>query len=731
MGKQVAEAQVVLTLIDRFTAPFRSLVAKFKAFSSAAGLDRIGRSIGNLGGKIAGLGNALARTSGRLSSFLGLLGVGGGAAIFGAYRLAEAASAIGSEINDTAYKLGIGVEALQEYRYAAKLSGIESVTLSKGIEKLGINAVAAGKGNKGLAKDFKSLGVALKDSAGKMRPLEAILSDTLSRLADMEDPLQRNQLAFKLFGKSGVELVKMLNGGSDALADLRREARATGNVMSARAAAAADEFGDNMDRLQQRLDGLKTFIGIQLLPIFNDALIAIREWYDANQALVRSTITDWVKDLGRFIKDLMNPTSELRQSIKSLADNFAWLIEKIRPVVDFLGGPLQASFIAIGAWILGPLITALAALSLAFVQLGATILATPFGWFLLGVAAIAASVYVLYQRWDDFIAYWENLWPRATAGFKNGFLEGITVALMEFNPLTHIARGMDAVFEYFTGISLLDEGTKLMQTFADGIKSVRDDIVGWFEAKIDEIATAITNKALAFYSAGEKLVTALMDGIKAQWDNLVAWLQGAVNDLLSWLPEGMRDALGLNLNVEPPATPTVPAPAIEPPQPPGTPQDGPTGQRAADSEAASRPASPVRSEAMTRLERILADLGTPSVRVGRPPAISDAASAANPAAETNAALERMLAAMQPPQTPSATPQSVTTQTVEAGTLDAGSVVMPEPIIAHEPQQINAPFSVNLTVNAGATAGEIAAAVNGALAKVAAQQRTSINSSLSD
>lgn len=368
-----AEATVTLSLIDRVTGPIKRIGARLSALSRRIGLDRIGASISNLGNRIRGLGDGLGATTRRLGSFLGLLGAAGAGAIAGAYGLAKSAADVGAEVFDMAGKLGIGAEQLQEYRFAARMSGVEVAAFDKGVEKLGINAVEASKGNKQMAAAFKALGVQVKGSGGKMRTTEEILDDTMSALSSIEDPLKRNHLAFKVFGKSGVELTKILADGAGGLRSLREEARRTGNVFSADATRAADELGDNVDALKERFVGLKNFIGIQLLPVVNDAVKGMTAWYDANSQLVRSTITEWVKTLGGFIKDLMNPTSELRQGVRDLATGFSEAVALIRPFVDFVGGPLKAVLAVIGLWALAPAISAIALLGLAFGRLGGSI----------------------------------------------------------------------------------------------------------------------------------------------------------------------------------------------------------------------------------------------------------------------------------------------------------------------------------------------------------------------
>ena len=368
-----AEAKVTLSLIDRVTGPIKRISARLGALSKRIGFDRVGAAIGNLGTRIKGLGDGLAQTSGRLAGFLGLLGVGGAGAISAAYGLAKSASDVGSEIHDMSVKLGIGAEALTEWRHVADQAGIEVATFDKGVEKLGINAVEASKGNKQMAAAFKALGVNVKGAKGQMRPMEEILDDTMLALSRIKDPLKRNQLAFKLFGKSGVELTKILADGADGIKAGREEARRLGTVWSQDAANAADAFGDGVNALSKRLSAFKTFVGVQLLPVINDAIEGINRWLDANSGLIRSTITDWVQKLGGFIRDLIDPASQVRVKFDEFASAVSSTYDKVKPFFDFIGGPFAAAMALIGVWALAPAILATTMLAGAFLKLSATI----------------------------------------------------------------------------------------------------------------------------------------------------------------------------------------------------------------------------------------------------------------------------------------------------------------------------------------------------------------------
>ncbi|MER9815113.1 hypothetical protein [Mesorhizobium sp. M0129] len=630
-GKPVAEASVKLSLIDRITGPIKRLQARLSALSARLGFDRIGASVSRLGRSLQGLGAGLARTTGRLASFVSLLGLGASGAVAGAFALAKSASDLGSEIGEASFKLGIGVEALQEYRFAAKMSGIEQESLTKGIQKLGINASQATKGNKAMAKSFKALGIPLKDTNGKMRSTEAILDDTLTGLSKIKDPLRRNALAFQLFGKSGVDLVKMLTDGAEGLRGMREEARRLGIILSDGATKAADKFGDNLDSLWLRLEGLKLFLGVQLLPVLNEVIETTTKWFDANAGLVRSTISEWVKTFAQVLRDLMNPASDIRQEISKVAANFNSFLAAIRPVVDFLGGPMQATLIALGAWTAAPLIAALVAVGAALVSLGVAIaaLSAPVLIFIALATAVARVAYLIYENWDSIAKFFGDFWT------------------------------------YVTGL------------FASAV------------AYIQSIP-------IKLYDVGAAMVDSIWQGLKSKWGEVVAWLKGAVNDLIGWLPESIKSKLGFDLS------------------------------------AAKLPEGPAGPAA--RAGRTVGGLVPPATE--RAPAPSPGFAPTVRPMDTGGMMEGFASAwrdlMKPIGDIVKQGSGEKTDRVEAGAITTGSIQMSEPLIAHEPQQINAPFSVTLTINApGADAKGIAAAVNSVLAARASAHAANIQSSLSD
>lgn len=556
MAKPV-EAQVHLTLVDRLTAPLRRIQARMAAMSRRLGIDRIARATSDLTRRIGGLGAGLAATGRRLGLFTAALGLGGAGAIMGTFRLAQNTATLGDEIAKTSRQLGLGAEALQEYRYAAELSGVASGTFDQSVERLGRNAVMAADGNKAISDSFRRMGVSVRDANGNMRSTEAILDDVMAALAAIEDPMVRNQRAYELFGRSGVDMAKMVAEGTDALRASREEARRTGHVISQTAAEFGEVFGDNVTRLTKRLEGLRNMLGVHLMPVMNEIVERTTAWVDANQGLIRSTIADWTKRFSNLLRDLMDPLSDVRQSIAEFADQMATLYDRVRPVIDFLGGPGQATMIALAAYITGPLITAVALLGAAFIKLGLVILSTPIGWI---VTVMAAAIYVLIKRWDDFVDYWANLWTRITDAFEEGWVQGVVAVFAEFNPLVHVARGINAIIEYFTGISLIDEGSALIQSFWDGMKAVGLDVAGWLRGLFDQAIDYLASLPAEFFNMGANIITGLWDGLKSVGGSVTGWLSDTFSFGGGQAPAqgGQGDGKGW-FNLGAPAAPEPPA----------------------------------------------------------------------------------------------------------------------------------------------------------------------------
>jgi hypothetical protein len=221
---------------------------------ASGGLKGLGRQAELLRTGIRTLGGALA----------GVVTVGGLAALVD--RSLSAADAIG----ETASKIGIGVEALQELRFAASLAGVEQQTLDMALQRF-VRRVAEAANGTGEAKDaLAQMGIALRDQSGNLRGTEDLLGDVADAFTRIENPAERVRLAFKLFDSEGVALVNLLQEGSGALEAMRERARSLGIVLDERLVRDAGRARDELDTLAQVISANLTRAALEAAPVIAD-----------------------------------------------------------------------------------------------------------------------------------------------------------------------------------------------------------------------------------------------------------------------------------------------------------------------------------------------------------------------------------------------------------------------------------------------------------------------------
>ena len=239
----------------------RAAETKLKAFGSG---------IRNLGLEMAGLGAAA------LAPMLGA---------------AKGFADMGSRMWDMSKRTGVSVEALSSLGYAAEQSGAGIEAFENGIRRMQRTIYDAGRGLSTATDSLADLGLTVKDLAG-LSPEQQfrLLADRLDQIGD---PTRKAAIAMTIFGRSGTQLLPMLEGGTAALDAYEQHARKLGLVMSTKDAAAADAFGDALDDLWKVLKMSTFTIGAALAPALQQVAQTITSvvakvvaWLQQNRQLV-------------------------------------------------------------------------------------------------------------------------------------------------------------------------------------------------------------------------------------------------------------------------------------------------------------------------------------------------------------------------------------------------------------------------------------------------------------
>lgn len=180
------------------------------------------------------------------------------------YNMAQETASYGDEIEKNSQKVGLSYESYQKWDYAMQLAGTEMSACTTGLKTLTNTFDDANNGSAGAVEKFERLGLSLEDLQGLSR--EDVFGQVVNALQGIESETEKAALANDLFGKSGQDLLPLLNMTADELAGAMQEAEDYGMIMSDEAVTASADFQDALTKLQGALSGAKNSMMGDLLP---------------------------------------------------------------------------------------------------------------------------------------------------------------------------------------------------------------------------------------------------------------------------------------------------------------------------------------------------------------------------------------------------------------------------------------------------------------------------------
>ena len=244
------------------------------------------------------LPEGLRKAQARLRAFgAGMQRIGSRMMMIGAAAAAPLAAAVKvfSSAGDTLHKMskrtGMTTEALSELGFAAERSGTDLGSLENGLKRMQRSIYDAGRGLSTATEALADLGLTTAALEG-LAP-EQQFTKLAGALARVADPSRKAALAMTLFGRSGTELIPMIERGEAGLEELREKARALGLTVSGDTAAAAAKLTDRMADLWATAKRAAMSVGQALGPAIEDlakwltdTAVGVRAWIDENRELL-------------------------------------------------------------------------------------------------------------------------------------------------------------------------------------------------------------------------------------------------------------------------------------------------------------------------------------------------------------------------------------------------------------------------------------------------------------
>ena len=249
----------------------------------------------------------------------------------------EKMAELGEQVGRTAEQLGLTTEEVTKLDYAATISGSSAEGMRSLLERLSNTMEQAARGSKVQIDAFHQLGIEYKDAQGNLRPLNDMLGDLAERFKDAPDGPQKTAIAIALLGRSGADLIPMLNLGREGLQELGDEAQRAGVVMDEASQKGFAQVAEKVNTMKESWTGLWETIFKQFEPAFNSILDQLTQWIQGVNAAVSN---DNLLHAG--MQDLLFVIDSIIAGIEALIAAFSALWVMASAIITQLGQGLTA-----------------------------------------------------------------------------------------------------------------------------------------------------------------------------------------------------------------------------------------------------------------------------------------------------------------------------------------------------------------------------------------------------
>lgn len=174
------------------------------------------------------------------------------------------------DLSKAAQRAQMPTEEFSKLAHAANLADVSMEDLTGAIGKLTRSQTEALDAGSKQSKMFDALGISVRGVDGKLRNTADVLMDFADKFAAAKDSPELMAAGIELFGRSFQKLIPLLKDGSDGLRAAGDEAERLGIVLSTEAGQRAEEFNDNLSRMQSAIGGVWQEIATGMLPQLNE-----------------------------------------------------------------------------------------------------------------------------------------------------------------------------------------------------------------------------------------------------------------------------------------------------------------------------------------------------------------------------------------------------------------------------------------------------------------------------
>lgn len=511
----------------------------------------------------------------------------------------------GDAVDKAAQKVGMSTDAYQKWDYALKLSGSSMDQTAMGVKTLTNTLEDARAGTQSARDKFAALGISMDDLRGKSR--DDVFGMVVTQLQGVTDETQRAALATEMFGRSGMNMIPMLNMSAEELQKVMDEADRYGIVMSEDSVKAAAAFDDAMLKMQSTAQGVRNRVFGAMMPAitkmmdgFSDSLAGFEGGSEKISEGINDLVSQITDKIPYALELLAGVIPEVIGGIATALTGLDWesISQSLLTAVTGLAeAAVQAApqLAAIAMTLLTGLITGLATAAPTLLpQVTEAILGTITALFDHAPELLQAATALLLGLVDGILASVEVLLGPSGQATLDSIISAITEAipmlltaaveicmkLLNYildNVDTLLPAAIQMVVTIITGIGsmlgeILSAAIDLLLKFLAGLHD--SGMLGKiFRAGVElvkQIISGLVQQASALWSAGMDIVRGIWQGISngLGWiKNMISGWVGNVLDFIKglfgigspskvmadqvgrWLPAGLAEGLVDNAGV--------------------------------------------------------------------------------------------------------------------------------------------------------------------------------------
>lgn len=430
------------------------------------------------------------------------------AVIGGLTTMAESSAAAAGEVRKLARETGLTAEEASKLRFAGEKLGVDTDQISKAMGLLSKNLETA-------HPKLAQYGIEISRNAAGNVDMTATLGNIAERFKSMPDGVEKTALALQIFGRSGKDMIPLLNQGKDGLKELGDEAARMGLVFDDKGLAAAKRFTFAQKELKEEIEGVKNRIGMAVIPVFADFFHMLVQLGDRAMPMVTGAIQRFKDILSPVVGIVRDVVAALQGTQRGGGDFLNAILGPdggmaVMKFFEQIGGLVRAFGDAIKKAFSGDIVGALKTALGAFNDFRGFVITT--------IVGALPGILAAFSSWASAAADWvtKDALPKLTAALP-GLLRGLVAFITDNTDKVLFAlTSWGNKFVFFIAQALppmMTEAIKLLTTMLD-----------WIVANAPMVLAKLQQWGLQFVAFVVDAIPLLLDAALDMLGQLLGWI---------------------------------------------------------------------------------------------------------------------------------------------------------------------------------------------------------------